>query len=51
MEDRKDIEQNSNYTSEYEELDYKNYHRSSAEYDLMINTIIDEEKRAFLGDV
>ena len=51
MEDRKEIEQNSNYASQYEELHYQKYHRGSAEYDLMMITIIDEEKRGFLGDI
>ena len=48
MEDRKEIEQNSNYPSQYEELHYQKYHRGSAEYDLMMMiTIIDEEKGDF----
>jgi hypothetical protein len=47
MEDRKEIEQNSKNPSQYEELHYQKYHRGSAEYDLMMITIIDEEKGDF----
>ncbi len=44
MEDGKKTEQNSKYPSQYEELHYQKSHRGCAEYDMIMITIIDEEK-------
>ena len=47
MEGRKEIEQNSNYPSQYEELHYKNIIVVAQNMTMMMITIIDEEKGDF----
>ena len=47
MQDRKEIEQNSNYPSQYEELHYQNIIVLVQNMTMMMITIIDEEKGDF----